>query len=227
MHSERATNDNQRNIGQRLRTEMKKRGLSSVELAKRADVKTSFLYDVISGKSANPSSIKLARVAESLGVSLTYLAGTSDSPVDGYQFSLPSQESGAVIVPRLLLEQGTLAVREDSREPYQFHREWIKKKIGAPASALRLLTMQDDSMHPTLCQGDAILVDTTKRHPSPPGIFLLFDGGSLLVKRLELVPHPNAAKLRVMCDNSHYSTYETTPDATEILGRVVWFSREM
>src|SRR3954463_9843442 len=63
-------------IGQRLKLEMKRRGITSAELAKRADVKTSFIYDIISGKSANPSTVKLARVAQGLGVSLSSLVGS-------------------------------------------------------------------------------------------------------------------------------------------------------
>jgi hypothetical protein len=37
-------------IGHRLKLEMQKQGVTSAQLAKRADVKTSFIYDVLSGK---------------------------------------------------------------------------------------------------------------------------------------------------------------------------------
>lgn len=227
MHAKNAFNDNQRDIGQRLRMEMQKRGLSSVELARRADVKTSFLYDVISGKSANPSSVKLARVAESLGVSLTYLAGTSDSPTDGYQFSLPAELQEYVAIPRLSVENGALIVREDNKENCHFHKDWIKKRIGAAPADLRLLAVSGDNMSPTLIQGDMLLVDTSKKHPSPPGIFILFDGAGLVAKRLELIAQHEQPRLRVICDNAHYSTYESTVAETAIIGRVVWFSREI
>jgi len=227
MQQKYATNDNHKDIGQRLRTEMKKRGLSSVELAKRADVKTSFLYDVISGKSANPSSIKLARVAESLGVSLTYLAGTSDSPVEGYQFSLPSQLQDYVSVPHLVVEGGALVAREDPLENYHFRKDWIKKQIGISPADLRILTVHGDNMQPALLHGDTLLVDTTKKHPSPPGIFVLFDGMGLVAKRVEFIAHPEQPKLRISCDNPHYSTYESPIEEATIIGRVVWFSREV
>ena len=217
-----ATNDNDSGLGQRLRLEMKKRGISSVDLARRANVKTSFLYDVISGKSANPSLIKLARVAESLGISLTYLAGTSDSPNDGYPFALPSDVQDYVKVPHVVVEHQKLLVRENPQEPCQFHKEWIKKTIGiAPADA-RLFSVNGDNMAPTLLHGDTLLIDTTQKHPSPPGIFLLFDGMALVAKRLEMIS-PN--DMRVICDNAHYSTYECRADAAVIVGRVVWFSR--
>lgn len=226
MHIKPATNDNT-DIGQRLRMEMKKRGLSSVELAKRADVKTSFLYDVISGKSANPSSVKLARVSEALGVSLAYLAGSSDSPLEGYQFSIPSQLQDYVAIPRLLIEDGAVSARDNPQEQYHFSKEWIKNKFGLAPSDVRLMVVMGDNMSPTLNRGDMLLVDMTKKHPSPPGIFVLFDGMALVPKRVEMLSHGNAPSLRISCDNPHYSTYESPiPDAA-IIGRVIWFSRDL
>ena len=61
---------NRVSLGQCLKREMKKQGIKVPELARAAGVKTSFLYDVLSGKSANPSTITLAKVARHLGVDL-------------------------------------------------------------------------------------------------------------------------------------------------------------
>lgn len=219
-------NDNYNGLGHRLRSEMKKRGISSVELARRADVKTSFLYDVISGKSANPSSIKLARVAESLGVSLTYLAGTSDSPHEGYHFSFPPQQD-YLSIPRLFVEDGQVVAHVDPLENFQFRKDWIRKKLGVAPDALRVLTIHGDAMVPSLHHGDVLLLDSAQQHPSPPGIFVLFDGVGLVTKRLELLPHADQPKLRIICDNPHYSTYETNLSDAHIMGRLVWFSREI
>lgn len=216
MQSKLATNDNHNGIGQRLRQEMKKRGVSSVELARLADVKTSFLYDVISGKSANPSSIKLARVAESLGVSLTYLAGTSDSPQDGYQFSIAQPPEDYVSIQ-------PVAGDGRSAPPCHFSRQWLKQTVGAAASDLRSFTVRGDNMSPTLAVGDMLLVNTSDKHPSPPGMFLVSDGAGMVVKRLELVAA--GKKLRVSCDNPHYAAYESLIEETAIIGRVAWLSR--
>lgn len=223
MHS----NDNQRGLGKRLQIEMRKRDLTAKALAELADVKSSFLYDVISGKSANPSSIKLARVAESLGVSLTYLAGTSDSPTEGYHFSLPSQIQDVAIIPQLTVENHTLVGKENAHEYCQFRKDWIQKELGAKPQDLRLFQVHDDSMAPTLQPGDLLMIDLSKTHATPPGIFVLFDGHGVSAKRLELLPSSAEPKLRVICDNSHYSTYETTMQDTRIVGRMVWFSRKV
>lgn len=232
MQTKFASHDDRNSIGQRLRMEMKKRGVSSVELAARADVKTSFLYDVISGKSANPSSVKLARVAESLGVSLAYLAGTSDIPTEGYQFALPGAEDNKVILPRLLVEsspeKGAVVAEKTRRdEILQFKKEWLKLSLSGDESNLRLFTVQGDGMTPTLLDGDVVIINTTQKSPSPPGLFLLFDGMALIVKRLERFTNGNTPIIKVTADNPHYSPYEIFGENSNIVGRVVWFSRAL
>lgn len=220
-------------IGQRLRTEMKKRGVTSAELAKRADVKTSFIYDVISGKSANPSTIKLARVAEMLGVDLSYLVGRADAQIHAI---FPDRKKPAsddyVTVPRVMVDVsaggGTIVSAEQEGERYCFRRNWIRDHLGSSPSDLRMLYVRGDSMEPSLYHNDMVLIDTTKKIPSPPGIFVLYDGFGLVAKRLEYVGGDRKQqRLRIISDNAQYSTYERSAEETFIIGRVVWFAREM
>lgn len=217
-------------IGSRLKLEMKKRGITSTELARRADVLTSFLYDIISGKSSNPSIIKLARVADALGVSLTYLvrgvaenttATTHDAVKENY-----------ITIPHIALNNSTNTVdslipyKADS-EPYYFNSEWIRNHLDTNISDLRMLTISGDSMEPTLCHQDVVIIDTSKKTPSPPSIFILFDGFGLSAKRLEYVSETKNPRIRIISDNPHYSTYECSISDVTIIGRVVWFSREI
>jgi len=217
--------NHQNPIGQRLKTEMKTRGISSSELARRADVKTSFLYDIMSGKSANPSTVKLARVAESMGVNLAWLVGGNATA------SAKSLHEDYITIPRILVDAsaggGTLVSVEQEGESYYFRKAWIREHLGTRESDLRMLYVRGDSMEPTLHNNDLILVDTTKKAPSPPGIFVLFDGGGLVAKRLEYSPRKEPSRLRIISDNPQYSIYERSTDETVIIGRVVWFAREI
>ncbi len=212
-------------IGHRLKLEMKKREINSAELAKRADVKTSFIYDVISGKSANPSTVKLARVAESLGISLAWLVDS-----DAASPSRRAIDNDYVVIPRIMVDAsaggGTIVSSEQEGESYYFRKSWIKEHLGASPDDMRMLYVRGDSMEPTLCHNDLILVDTTRRTPSPPGIFVLFDGFGLTPKRLEYTPH-KPPRIRIISDNSQYSIYERSSEETFIIGRVAWFAREM
>lgn len=216
-------------IGQRLKLEMKKREISSAQLAKRADVKTSFIYDVISGKSANPSTVKLARVAEALGVSLAYLVGSDGLPENRTRAKQPA-EGDYVVIPRIMVDVsaggGAIVSSEQEGESYYFRKAWIKDHLGASPDDMRMLYVRGDSMEPTLYHNDLILVDTTRKTPSPPGIFVLFDGFGLVAKRLEYTQH-TPPRIRIISDNPQYSVYERSAEETVIIGRIAWFAREM
>src|SRR4051812_18149423 len=184
-------------IGQRLKLEMKKRRITSTELARLAEVKTSFIYDIISGKSANPSTVKLARVAENLGVSLAWLASTGeriDTPVP----EKPALHKDYVTIAGIMVDVsagGTIVSLEQEGGTYYFHRQWIKERLSAEPNNLRRLYVRSDCMEPALCPDDLILVDVACKTPSPPGIFVIFDGFGLVAKRLEHVNHRGESRL--------------------------------
>ena len=116
---------------------------------------------------------------------------------------------------------------EQEGDPYYFRKSWIYDRLNTKPENLRMVFVQGDSMEPTLCQGDMVLVDIEMKNPSPPGIFIIFDGMGLVVKRLEFIPNSNPASIRVLSDNSQYHPYASILQKTKIIGRVVWFSREI
>ena len=71
------------------------------------------------------------------------------------------------------------------------------------------------------------MLDTDQTRPSPPGIFILFDGLGLVAKRIELVPSTNPQVLRICSENQAYTNYQRTIDEVQIIGRVVWFARNL
>jgi phage repressor protein C with HTH and peptisase S24 domain len=209
--------------------EMKKRGFTSTELARRSDVLTSFIYDIISGKSSNPSTVKLARVAEALGVSLTCLV--SGAEAEPAATSGNGANENCVTIPRIAVNgsgQGEMVIsHEESAEAYFFNSLWIRSHLNANTADLRMMIIEGDAMEPALLHNDIILIDTSKKHPSPPGIFILFDGMGLKAQRLEYLPPSGSLHVRVISDNRHYSTYECSISEISIIGRVIWFSREI
>ncbi len=217
-------------IGSRLKESLRNRGLSATELARLADVRTSFIYDVISGKSLNPSTVTLAKVADVLGISLQYLAGAEQEeapPADAN--AMPGPEY--VMLPRLTVEAsaggGAIIATETEEEHYYFRRSWIRNRLMAAPADLRLIFVRGDSMEPTLHDNDIILIDTRRIIPSPPGIFVLFDGFGLVAKRLEYVTNSEPPAVRIISDNPQYGTYERPVAETRIIGRVVWFAHEL
>ena len=91
----------------------------------------------------------------------------------------------------------------------------------APAEELRIITVMGDSMEPTLQPGQRVLVDTGDRMPSPPGIFVVWDGLGLVVKRLQVLPHSDPPRVKITSDNPKYDAYERTLEEAYIQGRVI------
>jgi phage repressor protein C with HTH and peptisase S24 domain len=217
-------------IAQKLKALLVDRGISAAELARIADVRTSFIYDVLSGKSLNPSTITLARVANALAVPLHDLLG---SEFKGFGNTGAKPQQAYITVPKLSVEASAgggseVESAEDvALEHYVFRKSWVRDALQTDPSNLRLLDIRGDSMEPTLNDGDIILVDTSKKTPSPPGIFILHDGLGLVAKRLQMVPNSQPAKLSIVSDNTQYAPYERDLSDVRIIGKVVWFAREL
>jgi phage repressor protein C with HTH and peptisase S24 domain len=218
-------------IASRLRAVMRQKGITSSELAKRSDVKPSFVYDILNGKSTNPSTLKLAKVADTLGISLSFLAGKdAESDVTTVHFDAPPQSEYVAISPLLMqgfLGKGGYNPAEQREGPYYFRKSWLRDRLQVNADDLRIVFVRGDDMEPTLCNNDIVLIDTGKKSPTPPGLFVIYDGIGTVVKRLEFITGSLPPSLRVISDNPTYPPVERTVDETHILGRVVWFAREM
>lgn len=209
-----------------LKSAMQRREISAIELARQAGFKPSFVYDILNGKSANPSSTRLAKLAEILEISLAELLGLQENIIRPR-----SANDTYVMISNMLVASATKSgkpkLEEREGEPYYFRRSWVKDRLNAKPENLRMIIVEGDSMAPSLYQGDMILVDITKKKPSPPGIFVLFDGLGLVAKRIEFLAQSKPPALRILSDNPQYLPYERAIAEVNIIGRVVWFAREM
>jgi phage repressor protein C with HTH and peptisase S24 domain len=115
---------------------------------------------------------------------------------------------------------------EDGK-PYHFQKSWIRGRLKANPADLRIMHVEGDSMLPTLKDGDVVRVDLSRTAPTPPGIFVLFDGLGLVAKRLEHVASADPPLVRIISDNPIYAPYERSAEEVTIVGRIRWFAREM
>lgn len=76
-------------------------------------------------------------------------------------------------------------------------------------------------MEPRLWAGQCVMVDIEDKIPSPPGIFVVWDGLGLVIKRVEVMPGSDPLRVRIMSANPAYQPYERTLDEAHINGRVV------
>ena len=104
-----------------------------------------------------------------------------------------------------------------------FDPKWLKQ-LGNDPAKLSLISVDGDSMDPTLCDGDDIMVDhAAAQAPLRDGIYVLRMDDVLLVKRLALGP---SGKISIRSDNRQYPDWDDVDvEAVNIIGRVVWTGR--
>ena len=121
----------------------------------------------------------------------------------------------------------TAAEIEKARDKWVFHRSMLKQIYQGDPADLRLLKIRGDSMEPVLSDGDAVMINIMDGITSPPGIFAIFDGVGIMVKRIEVIPDSDPILARISTANTQYSSYQRNLNDIRIIGRVIWFSRSL
>ena len=117
---------------------------------------------------------------------------------------------------------------EESTTPYlAFDPRWLKALTGSSAAKLSVIRVEGDSMAPTLCAGDDIMVDRGDAADRlRDGIYVLRVDGTLLVKRLLI--HPIGRRVTIQSDNPAYADLpDCALDEIDCLGRVIWAGRKL
>jgi phage repressor protein C with HTH and peptisase S24 domain len=203
--------------------------LPLTRLALEAQVSRSFVYDILYGRSQNPTKPKLERLADRLKVDVDWLV-TGHGFVEGIE---PGREGDALYVTirsakvTPSMGGGRIVEEVEEGESLRFLARWVRETLKVQPDDLRIMRVEGDSMEPTLLDQDTVIVDLTKKTPSPPGIFVLHDGMGLVAKRVEIVPRSDPLRLRIVSDNSRYAAYDVTVDEANIVGRIRWFCREL
>lgn len=203
--------------------------LNAKGLSKKARLNDTAVRDIIEGRSKNPRHDTLEKIAKALGCTAADLMGersparvahkdigdgnivineldvhvASGMGADGETAIMANEEAGAIV--------GT----------FSFPHHGFREMVGASPAGVRMLAVRGDSMQPTLFPGQKVMVDTNDRTPSPPGVFVIWDGLSLVLKRIELVAGSDPMRVRISSDNDKYTAYERTLEEAHINGRVV------
>lgn len=150
---------------------------------------------------------------------------------------LPSEASGArrradlVLVPQLDIGAsagpGALGGEERTATRIAFPAGWLRELGRGDFAGLSIIRVQGDSMAPTLCDGDDILVDRGDGADRlREGIYVLRADEALIVKRLAV--NPSTRRFTIRSDNPAYPEWsDCDPAAIEVIGRVVWAGRRL
>ena len=99
-----------------------------------------------------------------------------------------------------------------------FRRDWLLDHKLHPQQ-LSLVEVTGDSMEPTLCAGDSVLVDHSRRELYNSFIYALNIDGAAMVKRVRHLPGGWFAE----SDNPDHGLRELG-EAYTVIGRVVWWA---
>lgn len=147
---------------------------------------------------------------------------TLGNPVDLDEF---------VFVPRYNLQASAgYGACTDGEKPMfsmAFRKYWITNYLHADPKDLSVISVKGDSMEGVLNQRDVILVNHAECNPGS-GLYVVRLDGDLIVKLLQRLP---GGRLEVKSANAAYSAFEVDlnnpPDDFEVIGRVVWFGRQI
>lgn len=154
-----------------------------------------------------------------LGAAIPLTGNNSAVHSNGNMVRIKQLELGASAGP------GSLADDEAAQDTMAFGAKWLKQ-LGTDPAKLSLISVDGDSMDPTLCDGDDIMVDhSAAQRPLRDGIYVLRMDDVLLVKRLALRP---SGKLSIRSDNERYPNWDDVePQEVNIIGRVIWTGRRL
>lgn len=206
-------------IAGRLRYYLDQQDVSASQLARKAQLKPSFLYDILNGKSTNPSIIKLNQIAEALGVKLHEFIEEPGDVGTGLLTSRKADNDAISSIPPLDGQSGQAV-------SLYMPREWMESNHYQDGT-LFSYTICSDIMAPTLMENDIVMVNTAITRPAPSGLFILRMQEQLIAKRLELLPDGKEPRLRILPDNPAYSAYIAPASDVEIIGKVIWVTRRI
>jgi phage repressor protein C with HTH and peptisase S24 domain len=143
--------------------------------------------------------------------------------------STGAQEADYVLIPRYNVSasagDGTHPGEERAETSLAFQTRFAREIASGAIEALHVITVEGDSMTPTVSHGDHILVDTADHQRLRDGVYVIRIDGALMVKRLSV--NPATRKLSIKSDNPAYPTWnDCPPESVDIIGRVVWVGRK-
>ncbi|NTT87642.1 MULTISPECIES: XRE family transcriptional regulator [unclassified Tabrizicola] len=224
-------------IGQRIRAERERIGLSQTELGAAGGVQKNAQHNYEGGKRA-PDATYLAGIAR-VGCDVIYILtgerGAASLPpmmLRSIQNSLAGPEDFAPIplyAVELAAGAGAANGTEEVIDHMAFRRDWLRKMDVSPSAAV-IARARGDSMAPTLNDGDVVLIDRSKAEPPskprdendtrPPRIYALMDDGGARIKRIALAA---PGMLAILSDNPASPPEFRPVSSVTIIGRVVWW----
>jgi phage repressor protein C with HTH and peptisase S24 domain len=210
-----------------IRDYLERTGESERALSERAGLNHKAVNQILNNKTATNRGSTLTKLATAMGVDAAELLRGERRPLQ--QREGQQEERGLVIreydvgasaghgaEPPVLNGGGETPILAEWSMP-----EDLVRAHTTPGRRLALIRVEGNSMEPDYHPGERVLVDLSRRKPSPPGEFVIWDGMGLVLKRVELVPGSEPKRIRLISINPGYTPYEVDLDEHTIVARVI------
>jgi phage repressor protein C with HTH and peptisase S24 domain len=203
-----------------IRRFMAAHGLKIKPWAKQSNVGEGSLRNFLNGRTESLTHSTLEKLA--------FAANATIAEMIGEMAGSPRPGKDLIAIHGLKITAGLGGGVDVSEEPLGdpvfFRKTMIERLTRGKRSQLRVIDLRGDSMEPTLFDGDRAMVDLNDVDVAGnPGVFCLWDGTGLVVKRLQLIPGERPL-VRIKSDNHHYDTLDVDAQSVRVIGRVVWRS---
>lgn len=158
--------------------------------------------------------LKNKRVAEEL-----------DNPQDVSIDHIVRERTLSVRLPELDVRAsaggGALVDQETVVAQWEVPSDLLRGHTTGPMDKFVVIRAVGDSMAPAIPPGTRVMVDPTDTRPSPPGIFVVFDGLGVVIKRVEYLMGSDPPTIRLSSANPAYESYTRSLEEAQIKGRVI------
>lgn len=213
---------------------MKALGLNQRSLALKAKLNETGIRDILEGKSKNPRADTLAKIAKALGCAAADLTGERiepTRPVDSQSVvSIPELDVHVAAGPGVSDDVGDLMTAHEQAHVVGMHTypmESFREAFSISPTRIKIIPVRGNSMEPELWPGQRVMVDIDDKTPSPPGIFVVWDGLGLVLKYVEVVANSDPVRVRISSAHHAFQAYERNLDEAHINGRVIGVWKRM
>lgn len=222
-------------LGDRVKYAMLLRGnISQGKLAKALGVSQPAVYSLLNSPAKeNKHAPKIAQV---LNVDLDWLrTGRGAAPIEGEPLGEPDEPKFTAFSVARIGEidveasagPGQVVEYAGEAHHWSFPEYWLRAALDAAPADIKLITIKGDSGQSDPAKatdidpGDKVFVNIADRRPSPPGLFVLWDGLAFVAKRVQMVPGTSPIRVRLSSNNPAYDPYEVSIEDAQIQGRIV------
>lgn len=210
-------------------------GMTQAQLAVALGVNLNRIKSLSNGRAVNLTAAEIKILVDDLNINPVWLATREGEILRHSSKESVSEVNNSsltdfVMVPRYDVSAsaggGQIIHSEQIVDHLAFRDGWVSR-MGLNRGKLALISVTGDSMSPSLQNNDLVLIDLRVKSLGSDDIYAIQHRGHLLIKRIQIKMD---GTIIVISDNPIYGSEVLKPGNEEnfiVVGRVVWFGREM